>query len=923
MNTNTFARRLGAIALSTLLLGGVVQAQSRSLKTLKSHAPWDPRQIDLDGPANGESRASHRQSVAARQSAAARRNAAALPARPLPATAESSSRAVGGPPGTKDWRVDLSAAHNLVRYFGVDSPFSVCDAALARALTDDRSLTLSGIKKALDRYDAELPDVTVLPAGPTRIGAAKLKVDGPLAVIKPGTGSIELPDSVQIVVVDLRHLPAIDDLNEILPRMVAPALATPVEQPARFVRRNDGAVDEVFSPSNVYSTSVGPDQRPPLPATGARDLPIVLIVGERIAPQAASFAATLRAARRAWIAGKSVPLAVAETEWQGIGDRGLAVRTSIFENLVERPPTILPDQVAAQDDSDLYDPSLSTYHHEFSVPEGIAEMKVSTDGHDTDDLDLFLVYDYNGDGVFDFWSEYFAASVTDGPQDEHIQLAYPPSGNYQVLVFGYSVPAGTTTFTLEIDQTEVIPLPDELRPDLPVDLKIGDDGDSDAADSDGDDDRYARLAAQVIGVTPPPVSGPAERTPPLPVDPFGFHHPESGGRGELRAALIAAHGAVRRFYRYFPDVGDTIDDRLVETLGLAGLHDGVDRLAAWRILRRFGEALHDGHQFMFNYYPFSHLGNLPVFLEHPGGRPDRPVVRRSLAAEIHPGDTIVALEGRPIAEVYAEELARTSAATPGYQLDIADRYIYRMFGPLTLTLEDTYGVQRTVTVPVPTGNEYNEAVSPGVSDRPNGSLADLGAPQLYYLNMHRFTTPTDQAMRAAIRQASRSGATGMVLDMRGFPGANHYEVALRLIREPFLTPIFKVNVFNGVDDFSVSSSQYSSPLPYGPPRFDGPIVLLTGPHAVSAAENFMQMLVGAGRPLAVVGQRSAGTNGNITGVQLPGGFGFSYTGMEVRNPNGSRFHGIGIKPDVFVPLTAEDLRDGVDRDLLTAIDLLH
>jgi hypothetical protein len=110
-------------------------------------------------------------------------------------------------------------------------------------------------------------------------------------------------------------------------------------------------------------------------------------------------------------------------------------------------------------------------------------------------------------------------------------------------------------------------------------------------------------------------------------------------------------------------------------------------------------------------------------------------------------------------------------------------------------------------------------------------------------------------------------------------------------------------------------------FPIGGPRFDGPIVVLTGPHAVSAAENFMQMLVGADR-VTVVGQRSAGTNGNITGVSLPGGFGFTFTGMEVLNPDGSRFHGIGIEPDVYVPLTAQDLRDGVDRDLLTAIDLL-
>ena len=85
----------------------------------------------------------------------------------------------------------------------------------------------------------------------------------------------------------------------------------------------------------------------------------------------------------------------------------------------------------------------------------------------------------------------------------------------------------------------------------------------------------------------------------------------------------------------------------------------------------------------------------------------------------------------------------------------------------------------------------------------------------------------------------------------------------------------------------------------------------------------MLMLVSANRLVAVVGHRSAASNGNISGVQLPGGFAFNYTGMEVQYPDGGQFHGVGIEPDVLVPITAEDLRDGVDRDLLEAIDLLN
>ena len=58
-----------------------------------------------------------------------------------------------------------------------------------------------------------------------------------------------------------------------------------------------------------------------------------------------------------------------------------------------------------------------------------------------------------------------------------------------------------------------------------------------------------------------------------------------------------------------------------------------------------------------------------------------------------------------------------------------------------------------------------------------------------------------------------------------------------------------------------------------------------------------------------VGRQSAGTNGNITGVQLPGAFAFSFTGMKVTHADGSPFLGLGIVPDVDVKLSAAAFRE--------------
>jgi C-terminal processing protease CtpA/Prc len=817
------------------------------------------------------------------------------PSRALANSDALAARMASGPSGARAVAIDLSAAHALVREFSTDSAFAVGDAILAQVLADGDGLERRQVGRVLQRYANGLSDVAAQRASAAVLPRARVQQRGSVAIVHPGTGSVELPAATKLVVVDLRRLPATEELAGILPRLVEPALATDVAGPMRLVRTHQGPVDESFTATNVYSTTLSYQPEPTIRGAGRTDLPVVLLVGPQIGPQAASFAAQLRGVGRAWIAGDSVPLVVAESSWQGVGDFGLMVRTSLLATMEAQPPVVWTDSSVAQDEIHARDFELqadTTSIISLSSPPG-------------DDLDLYLVRDQNEDGVFDLATETVAFSASESAEERlEIAGAALPAGRYQLMVHGYFVAADVSSFTFQIEASRAVPLPDEIPADL-------------SAPSHPRD--YLQLLQRVRGRTPPPLARNATRSAPTPVSPFGFEHPLAHGRGELRAGLLIAHGMLRLFYPYFPEVGDSIDHRLLETLRSADRYSGDDRVAAWRILRRFGAALSDGHQFVYSRDALFE-SNLPVFLEHAGVRP---IVRRSALAEVQPGDTIVALDGRPIEDVYAEELARTSAATRGYQLDIADRYIFSMNGPISLELEDTLGARRSVRIDLQPIDDYLAVVDPVESERASGPLADLGAPDVYYLNLNTFSTPSPQEALRAIVEASALGSRGMILDMRGYPGgANHYEVAARLIQGAFSSPHFEVPNYVGPGSLTISDEQYDlSGL--DDPAFDGPLVLLTGPHAVSAAENFMQMLVGAGRMLSVVGRRSAGTNGNITSVALPGGFTFSYTGMKVRNPDGSRLHGVGIVPDVEVPILATDLRDGIDRALLEALRVLR
>jgi hypothetical protein len=99
-----------------------------------------------------------------------------------------------------------------------------------------------------------------------------------------------------------------------------------------------------------------------------------------------------------------------------------------------------------QDDPD--DPFTSSYTEQFTVGDaGLVDIQAT--GQENDDIDLYLLYDFNGDGEFT-GDELIAASTT-ATADERIRITLPPAGEYLLLVHGWSIPTGESTFDLTIN----------------------------------------------------------------------------------------------------------------------------------------------------------------------------------------------------------------------------------------------------------------------------------------------------------------------------------------------------------------------------------------------------------------------------------------------------------------------------------------
>jgi C-terminal processing protease CtpA/Prc len=98
------------------------------------------------------------------------------------------------------------------------------------------------------------------------------------------------------------------------------------------------------------------------------------------------------------------------------------------------------------------------------------------------------------------------------------------------------------------------------------------------------------------------------------------------------------------------------------------------------------------------------------------------------------------------------------------------------------------------------------------------------------------------------------------------------------------------------------------------------IVYIIDGSAISYAESCLGYIEGY-KLATLVGQPSAGTNGDINPFDLPGGFTISWTGMKVLKHNGSQHHGIGILPNVYVTKTIQGIKEHRDEFLDKAIEV--
>lgn len=164
-----------------------------------------------------------------------------------------------------------------------------------------------------------------------------------------------------------------------------------------------------------------------------------------------------------------------------------------------------------------------------------------------------------------------------------------------------------------------------------------------------------------------------------------------------------------------------------------------------------------------------------------------------------------------------------------------------------------------------------------------------------------------------------SKTKGIIIDIRNYPSTfvpfslGSYFVS---IPTPFVK--FTNGNINNPGEFTFTNNL---DIPNQGQAYKGKLIILVNELTQSQAE-YTAMAFRAGNNTTIIGSTTAGADGNVSTIVLPGGLSTMISGIGVYYPNGKETQRVGIVPDVEVKPTVKGIREGKDELLEKAIEII-
>lgn len=162
---------------------------------------------------------------------------------------------------------------------------------------------------------------------------------------------------------------------------------------------------------------------------------------------------------------------------------------------------------------------------------------------------------------------------------------------------------------------------------------------------------------------------------------------------------------------------------------------------------------------------------------------------------------------------------------------------------------------------------------------------------------------------------------GLIIDLRCYPS----EFIVFSLGEYLMPEPVNFAKFSQTDYYNPGLFTYGAALQVGKSNNDyyrGKVVIIVNEVTQSQAE-YTAMALRVAPGATVVGSTTAGADGNVSEIILPGGIRTMISGIGVYNPDGKETQRVGIIPDIEVKPTIKGILEGRDELLEKAIELIN
>jgi C-terminal processing protease CtpA/Prc len=163
----------------------------------------------------------------------------------------------------------------------------------------------------------------------------------------------------------------------------------------------------------------------------------------------------------------------------------------------------------------------------------------------------------------------------------------------------------------------------------------------------------------------------------------------------------------------------------------------------------------------------------------------------------------------------------------------------------------------------------------------------------------------------------------IICDLRGYPNNNNNFIEYLLTQKDTASNWMQTSHIIYPDHEKVAGFEKEGwNLKPRKPHLNAKIIFLIDGQCISWAESYMS-LIEHYKLATIIGQPTAGTNGDTNHLLLPGGYAITFTGLKVVKLDGSQHHGVGTKPDIYINKTIKGIRENRDEFLEKALEIAN